>query len=36
MNSPMIPGKKIMGPNAANVVAVDAMIGQLICLAAMP
>ena len=36
MNSPMMPGKKIMGPKAASVVKVDAMIGQLIFWAARP
>ena len=30
MNSPTIPGQNSSGANAARVVAVDAMIGQLI------
>ena len=28
MNSPTMPGQNVIGKNAANVVAVDAMIGQ--------
>ena len=34
MNSPTMPGQNSSGANAARVVAVDAMMGQLIRLAA--